>query len=321
MITPASPSVALLGLGFAGATLHLPALRRLPVRIVMAVDPDTSTHSRAWDVPTRRDWHDAIDSSAQAVIVATPAESHAELALAALARGKHVYVEKPMATTAEEAAAICTAATSARRIVQVGFAYRFHPLWRRLHRLLRAGSLHPPLRLDARFTTTRGGSGWRDPVLDLAPHHIDLASWLLGAAPTDVRARGEEIEARWEQGSRLTGSYALGPPVDRVCVRAGRRTIIIDRLAGWRLHGNAPLRARLPPVALVRTRISRRDWERSFEWALASFLDAANGRVNAAAGSVGADRPGPEAGMLGVEVTQAIIRSKASQCPERTARR
>ena len=308
-IRPAEPTVALLGLGFAGATLHLPALRRLSARVVLAVDPEPSTHSQAWGVPTSREWRDAIESSADAVIVATPEESHAELAIAALSRGKHVYVEKPMATTAEQADAICAAAARAGRTVQVGFAYRFHPLWRRLYCLLRDGSLRPPLRFEARFTTMRGGTGWRDPVLDLAPHHIDLASWLLGAAPTEVFASGHAVEVRWKQGSTLTGAYGLGPPVDRASVHAGRRTIVIDRLAGWRLRGDAPLRARLPAPALVRTRLSGHDWERSFDWALASFLDAA-------AAGARADGAGPEAGMLGVEVAQAIIRSRASRRAE-----
>src|SRR5581483_3231531 len=132
--------LALLGLGLAGAQLHLPALRRLGANVVLAVDPDRATHNRAADIRTSTDWRAALDCGARAMVIATPAEHHADIALAALSAGLHVYVEKPMASSVAEAAAIVDAARCRGLVLQVGFAYRFHPLWQRLSQLRRAGA-------------------------------------------------------------------------------------------------------------------------------------------------------------------------------------
>jgi predicted dehydrogenase len=300
--------VAILGLGFAGSQLHLPALRRLGAEVVLAADPDLSTHDRASGTATSHDWRQVLGSDAAAVIVATPAELHAELALAALSAGKHVYVEKPMATSAAEARQLADAAARSGLSMQVGFAYRFHPLWQRVRRLLQAGRLAPPLRFEAEFTAARREKGWRDPALDLGVHHIDLASWLLGAPPASVRAADAELELTWEDGSALSGSYRVGAPLDRVRVIAGRTTVEVDRLTGWRLRGQSRLREGLPPVSLARARIASRHWDRSFEFALRAFL-------RAAAGLAPADGAGPQDGVASAAVAEAIVAARASGLP------
>lgn len=300
--------VAILGLGFAGARLHLPALRRLGAEVVLAADPDPSTHARTPGIATSRDWRRALGSDVAAVIVATPAERHAELALAALSAGKHVYVEKPMATSAAEARELADAAERSGLTLQVGFAYRFHPLWQRVRGLLQGRQVAPPLRFEAEFTAGRRESGWRDPVLDLGVHHIDLASWLLGAPPASVRAAGSELGLGWEDGSALIGRYGVGSPLDRVRVIAARRTVEVDRLMGWRLRGQSPLRERLPPVSLVRARIASRHWDRSFEFALGAFL-------RAAAGLAPRDGAGPQDGVASAAVAEAIVAAQASGLP------
>ena len=304
--------MALLGLGFAGATLHLPALRRLGAEVVLAVDPDPAADRSATGLAISRDWRDAMSCGARAVVIATPVEQHTELALAALSAGQHVYVEKPMATTSGEALALTDAARRTRLVLQVGFAYRFHPLWRRLVRLRAGGYLEPPLTIEAQFTQARDGSGWRDPLLDLAVHHIDLATWLLGTPPATVGVNGPRLELAWEGGSSLSGTYGVGPAVDRMRIRAGAHTVELDRVAGWRLHGRVPLRFRLPPPSLARARIASRDWERSFELALRSFLQAAVGL----APPCGA---GAEDGAVSVAVVDAVIAARASRLPERVA--
>jgi predicted dehydrogenase len=324
-VKSAPVSVALLGLGFAGAQLHLPALRRLSVPIALVVDPDLGTHARARGARISQDWRDVIDSAARAVVVATPAENHAELGLACLRAAKHVYIEKPMATTREEAAELTRMAASAGRVLQVGYAYRFHPLWQQLRGLVSRGWLSPPLTFEAQFTKEQPGSGWRDPLLDLAGHHVDLASWLLGAAPTMVRVREDRLDVGWDDGSVLRGHYSVGAPIDRVRVQAGRRTVVVDRLAGWRLHGETPFGARVPPASLAWTRTIGRGWERSFEWAMAAFLRAVSTHETGAGSQVQAARgldecAGPDVGVLGVEVAHAMIRSRASKRSEPVAR-
>ena len=62
----------------------------------------------------------------QAVVVATPSDSHREVTLAALEAGKHVFVEKPLAGTLEDARLIVAAAQRSKLSVQVGFCERFN---------------------------------------------------------------------------------------------------------------------------------------------------------------------------------------------------
>jgi predicted dehydrogenase len=300
--------VAILGLGFAGSRLHLPALRRLGAEVVLAADPDPSTHDRAPGISTSRDWRRVLESDAAAVIIATSPERHAEPALAALSAGKHVYVEKPMATSTAQAHELAEAAERSGLSLQVGFAYRFHPLWQRVRRMLQAGRLAPPLRFEAEFTAASSETGCRDPALDLGVHHLDLASWLLDAPPASVRAADAELELTWRDGSALTGRYRVGPPLDRVRVIAGQRALEVDRLNGWRLHGRSPLREGLPPVSLARARLTSRDWDRSFEFALRAFL-------RSAAGLAPRDGAGPQDGVASAAVTEAIVAARASGLP------
>jgi predicted dehydrogenase len=299
--------LAVVGLGFAGSRLLLPALARLPgATVVAAADPDPATHAAARRAGARVSgrWEDAVAADVDAVVVATPAPQHAAVAEAALGAGRHVYVEKPMCTSVPDAQALVAAATAAGRVVQVGHAYRFHPLWRRARRLVAAARLVPPLRAEARFDAVRpAGPGWGHPVVDLGVHHLDLMAWLLGRWPVQVRAGGATLLAEWPDGSRLSGTYAPGPGADRVVLTdAAGRTVTVDRLRGLRLSGRARLGAgRFPSVALVGARLAGAGWERSFEWALRAFV-----------GAVRAGRPhpgaaGPRDGLAGVATCAAVV--------------
>lgn len=76
------------------------------------------------------------DPAVDAVVIATPPDSHQPLALAALAAGKHVIIEKPVFLRAAEAPAVASAARAADRQVMVAENYRYRPLLRVLRRLL-----------------------------------------------------------------------------------------------------------------------------------------------------------------------------------------
>jgi myo-inositol 2-dehydrogenase/D-chiro-inositol 1-dehydrogenase len=303
-----------LGLGFAGSVLHLPALRRLPgVEVVAAADPSPLARAAA-PLPATAGWREALEVEADAVLVATPPETHVELAEAALAMGRHVYLEKPMATSRGECERLADLAALRGVTLQLGFAYRFHPLWRRARGLLASGVLQRPLQIDGVFAGQREREGWLDPIVDLSCHHVDLVSWLLGAAPVEVAASADgSLHAAWPDGSELEGRYPLGPPQDRVQLTDRRRTLVVDRLRGTRLHGSGlPMtRARLPVPSLLRAHAAGSGWERSFEWALQAFVESAR------AGRTG--EPGAAAGVAAFAAADAIFRSLASGRPEPVA--
>jgi predicted dehydrogenase len=303
-------SVALLGLGFAGSQLHLPALQRLHTELALLADPDPSTHRHAGGAPTSTDWREVFASSASAVIVATPPETHAVLVPELLRSGRHVLVEKPMTTSAADAAMILDTEAAAGRVLRVGFAYRFHPLWRRVRRLVEHRRLVPPLRMTARFTGHAS-----DPVLDLSPHHVDLVSWLLGAAPVRAESRtGNDIVVTWADESVLCGSYGRGAPEDRVILDSAQGRIEVDRLNGRRLRCSLGLRAGAPVPGLAVQKALWPTWERSFLSSDRAFLAASLGQ-SAPLGASARD------GARAVRVSEALLRSRVSGGPEPVAER
>ena len=295
--------VVVIGLGLAGRVLHTPALRRVSgVDVVAAADPDTRTHDGA-GCPTFADWREALRVPADAVVVASPPSTHAEVAIAALEQGRHLYLEKPVATSPDDARAVA-AAVPPGSIVQVGFAYRFHPLWRRAAALVAEGRLRAPLRATGRFASPRSGVGWNVPIVDVGCHHVDLLSWLLGAPPVAVEAApGGWLRVRWADGSELTGEYTTGADDDWVVLDDGRHTVSVDRVRGVRLGGAARLLGRnaLPPPSLAVIHRLRPGWERSFEFAFRAFRDAVE-RGSAAPGD-----PGIGAGLVAAAVGEAAL--------------
>jgi scyllo-inositol 2-dehydrogenase (NAD+) len=134
-----------------------------------------------------------------AVVVAARSIDHAEHACAVLAAGKHLYLEKPGATTVSGQEAVRTAAASSDRVVQVGYHRRFDTRWVDAKRRIDAGEIGRPLLVFgvARDVRTpepedpRPAGGF---LLDMAVHDYDAACWYLGQEPVEVHvARQAEV--------------------------------------------------------------------------------------------------------------------------------
>jgi predicted dehydrogenase len=122
------------------------------------------------------------DESLDAVVVATPVPTHAELAQRVLGAGKHCFVEKPLGRSEQEAQAVVDAARAAERILMVGHLLEYHPGVERLSELVRSGELG-----DLRYIYSHR--------LNLGKHRQDEnALWSLGAHDVSVilRLAGEE---------------------------------------------------------------------------------------------------------------------------------
>jgi myo-inositol 2-dehydrogenase/D-chiro-inositol 1-dehydrogenase len=128
--------------------------------------------------------HDVIASSGvDAVVIASWPHAHEEMALAAIAAGKPVFCEKPLAPTPEACLRIMDAEMAAgRRLVQVGFMRRYDDGYLALKQALDAGAIGTPLlahcvhrnaAVPPYFTSEM-------PITDSATHEIDIARWLLG---------------------------------------------------------------------------------------------------------------------------------------------
>lgn len=91
---------------------------------------------------TYTDWRALVaDPDVELVHIVTPPNLHAEMAVAALQAGKHVFVEKPLATTAEDAQAILSAAQSAGKVAGINYVMRYNPLYQIVLRIAREGYL------------------------------------------------------------------------------------------------------------------------------------------------------------------------------------
>jgi len=141
------------------------------------------------------DWKEVVSSrDVDAVIVATPHDALAEIALAAVEAGKHVLVEKPGARFGSELGRLAAAAKRRKAIVKVGFNHRFHPALRKAREIVDSGALGPLMFIRARYG--HGGrvgyeKEWRaqpqisggGELIDQGIHLIDLSRWFLGDFP------------------------------------------------------------------------------------------------------------------------------------------
>jgi predicted dehydrogenase len=186
--------IAIIGLGNIGE-VHLRNLQSLRgCRVTGYYDPRTRTGP---GVPSYESL-DALlaDSSANAVVVATPSASHADLALRALKAGKHVFLEKPLASSVEDSVRIAEAsARHAGLIVQVGFCERFNPQYLEAKRAADQGLLGSlrSIRTSRVAPLRYCNPDWDLGVLDTAVHNLDLILWLKQAMPVSVLTRGAAV--------------------------------------------------------------------------------------------------------------------------------
>lgn len=185
--------IGVIGCGYWGAK-HVRVLHGLPeVDQVVLVEPDELGRSALarsfFGVRQVAALVDALDE-VDAVVVATPAATHFDLAMEAIAAGKHVLVEKPLATTATEAEALVTAAAEAGVILMVGHTFEHNAAVWRLRDAVANGELGRVYYLDS--TRLNLGPIRRDVnvVADLAPHDISIANFVLDSLPSAVTAWG-----------------------------------------------------------------------------------------------------------------------------------
>jgi predicted dehydrogenase len=130
------------------------------------------------------------------IAIATPDHLHRVPVLAALAAGKHVFVEKPLATTREDARALASASARSDRVVMVNYSQRFvsDHLW--IKHAIDDGLIGKPqivisVKFDTLFVPTgmiRAWSAQTSPFYFMASHDLDLTYWFLNAKPVEVFA-------------------------------------------------------------------------------------------------------------------------------------
>jgi predicted dehydrogenase len=190
---------AILGMGIRG-NLFARGLAQNPDATLAGVcDVDARSRAAAaerWGVPGFGDFEQMLDEQKpDAVLICTPDFAHRAYVIAAATRGVHVMVEKPLATSEEEARQILEAVQAAGTICQVAFENRWNPPIVQIKQAIERGELGDVSLISGRLNDTlyvptqmlswagRSTVGWF-----LLPHLLDLAIWLSGKTPSQVYA-------------------------------------------------------------------------------------------------------------------------------------
>src|SRR5215831_18577131 len=178
--------------------------------------------ARTYNVAANADWR-ALIGAVDAVSLATPTESHAEIACGLLEAGVHVLVEKPIARTLSEADRMIAAAQKGGAVLQVGHAECFNPAMI---------ALRPHVRNPVYFEIHRVGQFTArsidiDVVLDLMIHDLDIVQWLVGedVAVTNVHAVGIPILTNRVDAANARIEFATGAVANITASRVGTERI------------------------------------------------------------------------------------------------
>ena len=190
--------VGVIGVGWFG-TVHCRAIADHP-QLELAALCDASEErlaemAREHGVArTCTDYRELVDDpEIDALAVVTPWDHHAEPTLAGLAAGKHVLVEKPMASTVEDCQRMCDAARDAEAILMVGHICRFNPRYISAKREIDAGRIGKVVAINARRNVP---AQWVieqldtiGPILHTNSHDTDMMLWLTGAKVVSTYAQ------------------------------------------------------------------------------------------------------------------------------------
>jgi predicted dehydrogenase len=133
------------------------------------------------------------DPEVEAVVIATPVPTHAELSKRAILAGKHVFVEKPMALTAAEAEELVELAAERGRVLMPGHLLLYHPGVRMLKEIVDAGDLGDVLYVYGNRQNLGTIRPEENALGSLGVHDLSVILLLLGENPSEVWARGESF--------------------------------------------------------------------------------------------------------------------------------
>jgi predicted dehydrogenase len=131
-----------------------------------------------------------LDTDVEAIVIATPIQTHYRLARDAILAGKHVLVEKPMTANVAEAMELILLARAAGVTLMSGHTFLYNPAVQALRNLVEGGELGKVYYVDAARLSLGLFQSQVNVLWDLAPHDISILSYVLDEKPVAVSARG-----------------------------------------------------------------------------------------------------------------------------------
>jgi predicted dehydrogenase len=189
-------SVGVVGLGYWGPNLARNFDRLPEVELRWLCDASAEARER-WGAafPSARvtaSLDDLLgDDALDAVVVATPVPTHADLAMRVLAAGKHCFVEKPLGRSEEEATAVVEAARAAGRLLMVGHLLEYHPGVERLAELVESGELGDLLYIYSNRLNLGKHRQDENALWSLGAHDVSVILRLVDEEPVECSAVGQ----------------------------------------------------------------------------------------------------------------------------------
>lgn len=191
--------VLIAGLGNMGLSHALAHHHHADAEIVGLVNRSgTVDHADLQSYPVYTDFHTALaETKPDMAVIATYSDSHADFACAAMEAGAHVFVEKPLATTVEDARRVVDKAVKTNRKLVIGYILRHHPSWMRL--ISEARDLGGPYVFRLNLNQQSTGPTWEthkalmqttSPIVDCGVHYVDVMCQITDAMPVRVNGMG-----------------------------------------------------------------------------------------------------------------------------------
>jgi predicted dehydrogenase len=204
--------VLVAGCGNMGAS-HARAYHKMPEFEIVGLVSRGPTSREALSkelggVPGFSDYYAALAATKPDVVsINTYPETHGPYARAAIKAGCHVFCEKPLAETVQEAQSIVDGAQANRRKVVIGYILRVHPAWIRFIEIAR--TLGKPLVMRMNLNQQSHGPAWNvhrnlmesmSPIVDCGVHYVDVMCQMTGAKPVRVSAVGARLTNELKPG-------------------------------------------------------------------------------------------------------------------------
>lgn len=237
--------IAVLGCGLWGRNIVRNFYNLNALRMVCDLDDDNIAKVKEQypGIKTTKDFHDILNSKEiTGVVVVTPSHTHFKFVKAMLEAGKHVYVEKPISTVAQEARDLTDLADSKGLVLMVGHLLLYHPAVNRLKMLVEEGALGDIVYAQSDRLNINYFKNDRSVMWDLAPHDVSMISYVLGKNPQHVisaigcSSDGNDIMdithigIKMEGGAvaHITDSWITPKKHVQLLVRGTKKTAILD---------------------------------------------------------------------------------------------
>jgi UDP-N-acetylglucosamine 3-dehydrogenase len=234
---PKTINLAVVGAGYWGTKLitEYSALSNKRRDVNLHAIADSSSErlqniGERFSLPTsmlKTDYNEIFDDpEVNGVHIATPNETHYEIAMKAIAAGKNVLLEKPMCLTSSDAFRLARYAEKNNVVLLIGYIFRFNNAIDKLKQMVERKEINSCRCVELRWVSAIPPPPGRDIIFDLAPHPIDILNHIFEEWPREVYVKGRSY-ARKKSGLEEVAFVAMDFPQD----------IIVSLTLSWIHHG------------------------------------------------------------------------------------